>query len=135
MKVYVIECLKLHSHFIYDIYDNEENAKKALRLAEHDHRDCECRIIEHEISTTAPVFTVDFNEIQLGKDKFKLKGSDHIFIAAEISHQVYDFALVDLTSGVIYDVEEVADYKSYDFNFYRKENDEDYWGVEPVEED
>jgi len=119
MEVYVVECTDWDESIIYGIYDDEKNAKKARKAAEKEYPDHSCTITPCEVSTTAPVVKTDFSDITCGKDKFKMEGSDHIFILAEISvkDSNYDEALVDLTDGIIYKIENVERGET-SFKFY-----------------
>ena len=119
---------------IVDVCATEEIASATKENWEKENPDDDVWVEVWGVETEMPKKFKNIDDVKFGKEKFKLKGSDHIFVAAEISCQVYDFALVDLTDGIVYDVEDVVDKKLYDFDFYYKEVDEDYWGVEVIEE-
>ena len=71
------------------------------------------------------------NEVPNGI-KFKLKGSSHIFISV-LSNDEYGTALVDITNGILYTFDEL-EVNEKEFDFYRKEDDEDFLGVEVINE-
>ena len=119
---------------ITEVCATEEIALAVKKNWEKENPEHDVWIEPWDIETEMPKVFKNINDIKFGKEKFKLKGSDHIFIAAEISCQAYGFALVDLTDGVVYEVEEVVDEKLFNFDFYYKEDDEEYWGVEVIEE-
>ena len=60
-----------------------------------------------------------------------LDGSDHIFIEVECDYYPNYPLIADITEGKVYRWEDIEEYE--DFKFYRKEEDDDYWGVWVIE--
>lgn len=72
----------------------------------------------------------DYNrgEIIIG-DKVKFKGSNHIFLRIRSD---YEDQFVDLTDAIVYDVPDILN-NQLGFNFYTKDDDDDFLGVELIE--
>ena len=64
-------------------------------------------------------------------DKFRFKGSDHIFLFVQSE---YDEQVVDLTAAIVYDIPDILS-GFYPFEFYTDDNDDDFLGVEEVKDD
>lgn len=78
---------------------------------------------------------INRDEVERGV-KFKLNGSDHIFILAglELSLPRYiwgEDVIVDITAGYVYEIADVANQLD-GFGFFEKEDDDDFLGVEVI---
>ena len=69
-------------------------------------------------------------EVNVG-DKFRFKGSDHIFLCVQSE---YEEQVVDLTAAIVYDIPDILS-GFYPFEFYTDDNDDDFLGVEEVKDD
>ena len=74
------------------------------------------------------------NEVKI-KDKFRFKGCDHIFVLLGYDSGNRFGAVLDLTDYYCYDLETIWEWgfpETLDAEWYRKENDEDFYGVEVI---
>lgn len=67
-------------------------------------------------------------------DKIKFKGSDHIFLCVEYVNENWDGAIIDLIDNVCYDLDSIFQWGLPGaLEWYTKESDDDFFGVELVE--
>jgi hypothetical protein len=69
-------------------------------------------------------------EVVIG-DKFRFKGSDHIFLYVQSD---YEEQVVDLTTAILYDIPDILS-GYYPFGFFTDEEDDEFLGVEEVKDE
>ena len=135
MKVYLVSYVEgWDPSEIYDICSTREIAEAVKKNGESEFPDADFDIEEFEVTETKPKIISDYNRHQVRRgQKFKLDGSDDIFMLADGKH---GDMIVDLTDCMVFAASEVwsNDFKEiYGFGFFRKEDDEDFLGVEVIE--
>ena len=139
MKVYVITYAEgWEPSEIYDVCSTREIAEAVKKNGQNELPDADFSIEEVEVTEEMPRNLKDYNrhQVKVG-EKFKLDGSDDIFMLADGKDEDM---IVDLTDCTVFAASEFwehgyEDFKeTYGFSFFRKEDDEDFLGVDVIEE-
>ena len=136
MKVYLVTYVEdWEPSEIYDVCSTREIAEAVMKNGESELPDADFSIDEVDVTEEMPRNLRDYNrhQVKIG-DKFRLDGSDNIFMLAEGKDEDM---IVDLTDAAVFEASEVwtTDFKEdYGFSFFRKDNDNVFLGVDIIEE-
>ena len=136
MKVYLVTYTESwEPSEIYDICSTREIAEAVKKNGESELPNADFTIDEVDVTEEMPRNLRDYNRYQVKVgDKFRLDGSDNIFMLAKGKDEDM---IVDLTDATVFKASEVwtTDFKEdYGFGFFRKDNDDDFLGVDIIEE-
>lgn len=117
---------------IVDVCATEEIALVVKKNWEKENPEDNVWVEPWDIETEMPRNLKDFNrhEVKLG-EKFKMNNSDHIFTIAKYREEEM---IVDLMDNIVYDLSTIF-VGDTTFFFFEKPDDDDFLGVEVIEDE